>query len=116
MYKVDLIWTVVANYCFMQTTTDLFLRKYSCYLKEFQTNPQSSELTASDSVAHAYISFTYDGLWAIAFALNKTEAELKNSGSNLTLADFRYFNETAEIGEAIKRNLMETKFLGVSVS
>ena len=85
-------------------------------MKEFKTNPQSSKWATDDSVPHAYISFTYDGLWAIAFALHETEAELEKGGSNLTLADFEYFNKTAEIGEAIKRHLMKTNFSGVSVS
>ena len=92
------------------------MEKYQCYLEEFQNNPQSSSWTSKDSVAHAYISFTYDGVWALAFALEETRKELEASGSNLTLDMFCYFDETPEIGEAITRHLNRTNFTGVSVS
>ena len=100
----------------LQTTTDIFLQKYKCYLEEFKNNPQSANWTTDNSVAHAYISFTYDGVWAMAFALDETEKELKNYGSNYTLANFTYFNGTPEIGDAIQKHLNATNFRGVSVS
>ena len=52
----------------------------------------------------------------MAFALEETRKELVANGSNLTLEDFDYFNETPEIGEAIERHLKNTSFAGVSVS
>ena len=67
-------------------------------------------------MAHAYVRFTYDGVWAMAFALEKTRLELKSNGSDLTLSNFMYFNQTPTIGEAIQRYMMETNFTGVSVS
>ena len=100
----------------LQTTTDLFEEKYQCYLREFQNNPQTSNWTSPDSVAHAYVSFTYDGVWAMAFALDETDKELIANGSNMTLADFKYFNETPSLSEAIQRYMMDTNFKGVSVS
>lgn len=118
---------LVASFCYgydspflLQTTmdklTDGFSEKYDCYLKEFQENPQSSNWTTNDSVAHAYVRFTYDGVWAMAFALENTRMELESNGLNLTLSNFTYFNETPTIGEAIQRYMMKTNFSGVSVS
>ena len=91
------------------------MRKYECYLDEFQNNPQSSGWTTADSVAHPYISFTYDAVWTMAFALHKTQEELTVNGSNLTLTDFMYFMP-GRIGEAINRHIKQTNFTGVSVS
>ena len=91
------------------------MEKYDCYLEEFRTNPQSSNWT-NGTGAHAYISFTYDGVWALAFALDNTRKELIENNSNLTLDQFKYFNETPEISEAITRYLGNTSFAGVSVS
>ena len=99
-----------------QTTTEVFEEKYQCYLKEFQNNPQTAHWTNNDSVAHAYVSFTYDGVWAMAFALDKTRQELLDSNSSLTLGDFKYFNRTPTLTEAIERHMMQTNFTGVSVS
>ena len=91
------------------------MEKYDCYLEEFRNNPQSSNWT-DGAGAHAYISFTYDGVWALAFALDKTQKELIENGSALSLDDFEYFNETPNISEAITRHLANTNFAGVSVS
>ena len=100
----------------LQTTAGKFVKKYNCYLKEFKENPQSSIWTSSEAVAHAYVRFTYDGVWAMAFALEKTRLELKNNGSDLNLSNFTYFNETPAIGGAIQRYMMKTNFTGGSVS
>lgn len=91
------------------------MEKYECYLEEFRSNPQSSNWT-NNTGAHAYISFTYDGVWSLALALDKTQEELRQNGSNLTLDMFEYFNKTPEISEAIERHLSNTSFAGVSVS
>lgn len=92
------------------------MRKYQCYLEDFQHNPQSASWTNNTSGAHAYIGFTYDGVWALAFALDETRKELLANGSSLTLEDFKYFDANPNIGEAIQRHLKNTNFSGVSVS
>ena len=106
---------VLLSFFVLQTSTADFLEKYNCYLQEFRNNPQSSGWT-NNTGAHAYISFTYDAVWAMAFALDKTQKELDESNPGLTLDQFEYFNGTSNITEAITRHLENTSFAGVSVS
>lgn len=50
----------------------------------------------------------------IAYALDKTERELTESGSSLTLEDIEYF-EANNVSKIIGRHLAQTNFSGVSV-
>ena len=68
---------------------------------------------------HAYGTFTYDAVYAMAYALEAAEAELQTY--NLSLSNFEYSDnvtvfENSTISDVIFRHLNETDFLGVSVS
>ena len=97
----------------MQTrSTEDFVSKLNCYLEEFRNNPFTSHLKKTE--AHLYSGFTYDSVWMIAYALDKTERELAESGSSLTLEDIEYF-EANNVSKIIGRHLAQTNFSGVSV-
>lgn len=65
------------------------------------------------SVPHSYRTFTYDAVYAIALALNRTAMELKPM--NLTLDDFAYNNSNG-ITNKIVKNMKLIDFNGISVS
>lgn len=54
----------------------------------------------------------YDAMWALALALNRTEAILKTNGS--TLSDFHYNNTV--IRSILFNEMTNTDFIGISVS
>ena len=77
------------------------------------------------TITVAYETITYDAVWAIATALNKTENVLRKDG--YSLADFEYYSASqsgnVEVEEANKSItniftsfMSETNFEGVSVS
>lgn len=101
----------------LKETAESFETKYGCYLKEFQkNNTEFSEYLDPDSnVPHDYITFTYDGLWTLALALDSAEKELKMMNSGLTLSNLTYFGET-NVTEVVAKHIMSTSFIGVSVS
>ena len=93
----------------------MFVNKLDCYLEEFKKNPLTERFFTNRTEAHIYSGFTYDAVWMIAFALDRTEQELVQSGSGLTLEDFEYF-EANNISRIIGQHLAKTNFSGVSVS
>lgn len=95
-------------------STQDFVRKLNCYLEEFRNNPFTSHLYTNKTEAHLYSGFTYDSVWMIAYALDKTERELAESGSSLTLENIEYF-EANNVSKIIGRHLAQTNFSGVSV-
>lgn len=100
----------------MQTnSTAEFTKKLNCYLEKFKDHPHTIDLVMSKLETHLYSGFAYDAVWTIAYALNKTEQELVQQGSNLTLNSFDYF-EINNLSNIIARHLAETDFAGVSVS
>lgn len=100
---------------FAQThTTKDFVKKLNCYLEEFKNNPLTRHLYTEQTEAHLYSGFTYDAVWMIAFALDKTERELFQSGSSLTLEDIQYF-DASNVSKIIGHYLASTNFSGVSV-
>lgn len=100
----------------MQTnSTAEFTEKLNCYLEKFKDHPHTIDLVMSKLETHLYSGFAYDAVWTIAYALNKTEQELVQQGSNLTLDSFDYF-EINNLSNIIARHLAETDFAGVSVS
>ena len=79
----------------------------------------NSNLSNPDnSREHAYGTFTYDAVYAMAYALQGAEEDLQMY--NLSLSDFEYADnitiENSTISEVIFKHLNETDFLGVSVS
>lgn len=101
---------------FLQTrTTQEFVKKLECYLEDLKNNPSTGDIFTEQTEAHIYSGFTYDAVWMIAYALDKAERELGQSGSGLTLEDFKYF-EANNISNIIAHHLAKTNFSGVSVS
>ena len=84
-------------------------------MEEFKNNPLTRNLVTSKLEAHLYSGFAYDAVWTIAYALDRTERELIQRGSTLTLEDFEYF-EANNLSNTIARHLARTNFSGVSVS
>ena len=107
---------------FLTQTNATFQAKYKTYLKDFI----ASDLNlVNDTTIHvAYETITYDAVWAIATALNKTENVLREDG--YSLADFEYssVSQSAEVDDGINSMITknftsfmsETNFEGVSVS
>ena len=81
-------------------------------------------LLNDSEITVAYETITYDAVWAIATALNKTENVLREDG--YSLADFEYssVSQSAEVDDGINSMITknftsfmsETNFEGVSVS
>ena len=108
-------WQDVISLPFVQTrTTKDFVKKLNCYLEEFRNNPSTGHLYTEKTEAHLYSGFTYDAVWTIAYALDKTQRELAESESGLTLDDIEYF-EANNVSKIIGRHLAQTNFSGVSV-
>ena len=104
------------NIFILQTlNTKEFVKKLNCYLEEFKHNPSTEKFFKDKTEAHIYSGFTYDAVWMIAFALDRTEHELVQSGSGLSLQDFEYFEDN-NISKIIAHHLAKTNFSGVSVS
>ena len=101
---------------YLQPNVDTYDDKYDCFLEEFFNNPQTSSLT-NDTTRHAYYTYTYDAVWTIAKALNETEQELQNRNLDLTLGDYKHFNNNTQIiPDLITEFINKTNFTGVSVS
>ena len=58
-------------------------------------------------------TYHYDGIWALALALNRTEEILRQNYSR-SLADFNY-NDSVTL-DIIQKNINSLQFIGVSVS
>ncbi len=54
----------------------------------------------------------YDAVWALAFALDKAEKQLKRNGSSLR--NFTYDNQ--EVYDVLYQAMEKTDFIGISVS
>ena len=102
-------------YAMQTNSTNQFIEKLNQYLEEFKSNPSTRHLITSKLEAHLYSGFTYDAVWAIAYALHNTEHELLQQKSTLTLESFDYF-ETNNLSNIFSRQLARTNFSGVSVS
>ena len=96
-----------------QTFSQKYLEELDLFLN---TSPLASP---EDRNPHAYRTFTYDAVYAMAFALNKSENELQMN--NLSLRNFRYSDtdtvrDNTTISDVIFQHMNETNFHGVSVS
>ena len=70
-----------------------------------------------NSVPHRYFTYTWDAVYTLAFALEQADKELKENHSDISLDDFKYFdNRTAIIPQLITKYMADTDFIGVSVS
>ncbi|XP_064396472.1 gamma-aminobutyric acid type B receptor subunit 1-like isoform X2 [Halichondria panicea] len=96
-------------------TFNQFKAKYDCYLEEFLTNDQTRDLSMGNSVPHRYFTYTWDAVYTLAFALEQADKELKENHSDISLDDFKYFdNRTAIIPQLITKYMADTDFIGVS--
>ena len=105
-------------------TTPQFRAEYSEFLNDFR----DSDLYKGDSSSLyvAYETLSYDAVWTLAIALNKTENVIQEDG--ISLADFQYarsspdnpteFNDSINnyISYNLSRFVSQTDFEGVSVS
>ena len=114
---------------FFQTTTE-FKSKYQEYLSDYLTSDIYKG--NSSTIASLYETLSYDAIWSLALALDKTDAVIRGDG--FTLADFEYSQAPPDvegvpsddivyddtINNYISYNLSEfmgmTDFKGVSVS
>ena len=90
------------------------MNQYAEYLDRFLGENQNRE---SLMTMHPYSTFTYDAVWTIALALNKTQEELE--AMNKSLEDFEYSNHPTvqnDMSILIQKYMNETNFPGVSVS
>ena len=105
-------------------TTPQFRAEYSEFLNDFR----HSDLYKGNSTSLyvAYETLSYDAVWTLAIALNKTENVIQEDG--ISLADFQYarsspdnpteFNDSINnyISYNLSRFVSQTDFEGVSVS
>lgn len=102
----------------LQFTALTFEKNFSCYFKEFHSNPSFSEFSQSQSSTlepHAYRTFAYDGVWTMAIALDKAEKELQMANMSSNLTNLSYFKKT-NVADLVIEYLKLTNFIGVSVS
>ncbi|XP_067676189.1 gamma-aminobutyric acid type B receptor subunit 1-like [Haliotis asinina] len=59
-----------------------------------------------------FATLSYDSIWAISLALNASKEYLESMGSNLTLQDFSYTDDT--VGSIIFRSMMKVQFIGTA--
>ena len=111
----------------MDTYNDL----YAGELSTFNTESRFEEFRNPDGTEpHVYGTFTYDAMYAIAIALDKSERFLQENGG-ISLLDFNYTddvtvpadadckniqNAPCSISDVIKRFMDETNLAGISVS
>lgn len=58
--------------------------------------------------------YAYDGIWAIAFAIESVRKKLRMMDSHLTIEDFQYRDPFW--AQLFREALNETNFIGVTVS
>lgn len=64
---------------------------------------------------NSYAPYGYDSIWVLALALNQTMALLTKH--NLSLHNFTYKGQQSRIiKESLHQSLVETRFIGMSVS
>lgn len=64
----------------------MFTERYSEYLSDFKDS--DLYMGKRSSITVAYETLTYDAIWALAIALNKTDMLVQQDG--ISLADFEY--------------------------
>lgn len=88
-------------------------RLYLCVCAVFQTSSEfSSELAKRGVTVSQYSAQTYDAVWAMAFAILKTESIF--NGKNNSVA--HYGRPKKELASNILQELRSLQFEGVSVS
>ena len=76
----------------------------------------SKRVVASGVENHTYATYTYDALWAMALALDRSEKQLNSKGLNLT--HFSYSNipiNNVSVPDVLNASMADVSFSGVSV-
>ena len=107
--KLDLFaayrWRTLVNLCRFLMTLCYLLQTADEYRLEYDSR-RGSEY----SRFHGY---TYDGVWAVALAIQHVARHIRHVRENQTVADFRYRDPTWE--DLFLRALRNTSFEGVTV-